>query len=65
VRAVGNYRAFGALFTRHNSPPYRGKEITMVTVDDRRETVSLIGSDKVEGTAVYGMNGRKIGSVQR
>jgi hypothetical protein len=24
------------------------------TVDDRRETVSLIGSDKVEGTAVYG-----------
>jgi hypothetical protein len=27
----------------------------MVTVDDRRETVSLIGSDKVEGTAVYGL----------
>ena len=24
------------------------------TVDDRRETVSLIGSDKVDGTAVYG-----------
>jgi hypothetical protein len=37
----------------------------MVTVDDRRETVSLIGSDKVDGTAVYGMDGRKIGSVQR
>jgi len=37
----------------------------MVTVDDRRETISLIGSDKVEGTAVYGMDGRKIGSVQR
>ena len=37
----------------------------MVTVDDRRETVSLIGSDKVEGTAVYGMDDRKIGSVQR
>jgi hypothetical protein len=37
----------------------------MVTVDDRRETVSLIGSDKVEGTAVYGNDDRKIGTVQR
>jgi hypothetical protein len=35
------------------------------TVSDRRETVSLIGSDKVEGTAVYGADNRKIGSVQR
>lgn len=35
------------------------------TVDSRRETVSLIGSDKVEGTAVYGADDQKIGSVQR
>ena len=35
------------------------------TVDDRRETVSLIGSDKAEGTAVYGKDDRKIGTVQR
>jgi hypothetical protein len=35
------------------------------TVDNRRETVSLIGSDKVEGTAVYGADERKIGSIQR
>lgn len=35
------------------------------TVDDRRETVSLIGSDKVEGTAVYGADDRKIGTIQR
>ena len=35
------------------------------TVDARRETVSLIGSDKVEGTAVYGADDRKIGNVQR
>ena len=35
------------------------------TVDARRETVSLIGSDKVEGTAVYGADDQKIGSVQR
>jgi hypothetical protein len=32
---------------------------------DKRETFSLIGSDKVEGTAVYGADGKKIGSVER
>jgi len=35
------------------------------TIDARKETVSLIGSDKVEGTSVYGADDRKIGSVQR
>lgn len=35
------------------------------TVDSRRETVSLIGSDKVDGTAVYGADEKKIGSIQR
>jgi PRC-barrel domain protein len=30
-----------------------------------RETVSLIGSDKVEGTAVYGPDGDKIGFIER
>ena len=29
------------------------------------ETGSLIGSDKVEGTAVYGPNDTKIGSIER
>ena len=38
----------------------------MVTkVDARRETAELIGSDKVEGTVVYGPDQRKIGTVQR
>jgi PRC-barrel domain len=38
----------------------------MATVtDDRQETASLIGSDKVEGTAVYGADDQKIGSIQR
>lgn len=32
---------------------------------DRRETGNLIGSDKVEGTAVYGLNNDKIGSIER
>jgi hypothetical protein len=35
------------------------------TVDNRRETVSLIGSDKVEGTPVYGRDDNKIGTIQR
>jgi hypothetical protein len=34
-------------------------------VTEARETSSLIGSDKVEGTAVYGTNDEKIGSIER
>lgn len=34
-------------------------------VTEARETVNLIGSDKVEGTAVYGADGTKIGSIER
>jgi hypothetical protein len=32
---------------------------------DRRETASLIASDKVEGTPVYRSNGEKIGRIER
>ena len=32
---------------------------------DRRELGNLIGSDKVEGTAVYGPDDSKIGSIER
>jgi hypothetical protein len=32
---------------------------------EARETGSLIGSDKVEGTAVYGPDEQKIGSIER
>lgn len=32
---------------------------------EQRETTSLIGSDKVEGTAVYGRDEKKIGSIER
>ena len=31
----------------------------------RNETFSLIASDKVEGTAVYGADNQKIGSIER
>ena len=34
-------------------------------VTETRETGSLIGNDKVEGTAVYGANDTKIGSIER
>ena len=32
---------------------------------EARETGTLIGSDKVEGTAVYGAGEKKIGSIER
>jgi len=32
---------------------------------ETRETTSLIGSDKVDGTAVYGADQEKIGSIER
>jgi len=32
---------------------------------ETRETTSLIGSDKVEGTAVYGADQQKIGTLER
>src|ERR1700753_3464269 len=34
-------------------------------VTETRETGSLIGSDKVEGTAVFGADDTKIGSIER
>jgi hypothetical protein len=35
------------------------------TTLESRETVALIGSDKVEGTAVYGADQKKIGNLER
>ena len=48
------------------NPEWTGhkRDMTMA-VTEQRETVSLIGSDKVEGTAVYGSDNQKIGSIQR
>ncbi len=37
----------------------------MATTLETRETTTLIASDKVEGTAVYGTDQRKIGSLKR
>src|SRR6201991_2118150 len=35
------------------------------TAANNRETASLIGSDKVEGTPVYRSNGDRVGQIQR
>jgi PRC-barrel domain len=40
-------------------------ETNIATNTMDRETASLIGSDKVEGTAVYGSDEQKIGSIRR
>lgn len=32
---------------------------------EERETGNLIGSDKVEGTAVYGADSQRVGSIER
>jgi hypothetical protein len=37
----------------------------MASEVEAQETTSLIGSDKVEGTAVYGTDDQKIGSIER
>lgn len=37
----------------------------MTTTLEKRETAALIGSDKVDGTAVYGTDQQKIGSIER
>jgi hypothetical protein len=45
--------------------PTRKEANMATTVTSDRETVSLIGSDKVDGTAVYGADNSSIGSVKR
>src|ERR1019366_3703567 len=39
--------------------------MTTATTLESKETVSLIASDKVEGTAVYGTDDKKIGKLER
>jgi hypothetical protein len=39
--------------------------VTQGNALDQRETASLIGSDKVEGTAVYRSNGDRVGRIER
>jgi hypothetical protein len=43
----------------------QGENIMATAAAETRETASLIGSDKVEGTNVYRSNGDKIGAIER
>ena len=42
-----------------------GRGTTQGKTLDKRETASLIGSDKVEGTPVYRSNGERVGRIER
>src|SRR5262249_22935981 len=43
----------------------RDTKMAMIKELDKSEFGNLIGSDKVEGTAVFGVNDRKIGTIER
>jgi hypothetical protein len=64
TKMVGTATWFGRWPHKENTN-LAGVKRMAPTVDSKRETVSLIGSDKVESTAVYGADDRKIGTVQR
>jgi sporulation protein YlmC with PRC-barrel domain len=52
------------LLSRHKGGVTQGGTV-MAMAAEKRETASLIGSDKVEGTNVYRSNGDKIGAIER
>src|SRR5665811_2064425 len=52
-------------FRRRRAEPDAMKGTSMTTATESEETVSLIASDKVEGTAVYGTDDKKIGKLER
>lgn len=47
------------------SKPNKEAAMAMAMATDQKEFGNLIGSDKVEGTAVYGPDESKIGSIER
>jgi hypothetical protein len=69
----------GAFFVNHPEQPSRqlrsrsahSKEVGSMAMQqtssdlNKRETGSLIGSDKVEGTDVYNPNGDRVGTIER
>jgi hypothetical protein len=57
-------RSFGTQSTWENQMSVESNLHTSQSLE-ARETYSLIGSDKVEGTAVYRSNGEKIGKIIR
>jgi hypothetical protein len=50
---------------RRNQQDAKEKTMVTQTILDHRETMSLIGSDKVEGTPVFRSDGDKVGTIER
>src|ERR1700692_4073021 len=63
MRSCGYGNVTGTILRSACCTSFNKEEQPMVT--ETRETGTLIGSDKVEGTAVYGANDTKIGSIER
>jgi PRC-barrel domain len=66
--AEANSGPSNALFLRIGacaSPAWRRSLMATTSLVNEREIGSLIASDKVEGTTVYGADQSKIGSIQR
>jgi len=60
---LGLVSSFGAMTPTSQSK--KGNSMTTTNTLESRETTTLIGSDKVEGTAVYGTDEKKIGKLER
>jgi hypothetical protein len=60
---LGLVSLFGAMTPTSQSK--KGNSMTTTNTLESRETTALIGSDKVEGTAVYGADEKKIGKIER
>ena len=60
---LGLVSSFGAMTPTSQSK--KGNSMTTTNTLESRETTALIGSDKVEGTAVYGADEKKIGKIER
>jgi sporulation protein YlmC with PRC-barrel domain len=65
LAARGTSRPPKGLLRRQTIREFQMTIGTQGTAVESRETSSLIGSDKVEGTAVYRSNGDKVGSIER
>src|ERR1035437_7267902 len=60
---LGFVSSFGVMTATSQSK--KGSPMTTTNSLESRETTTLIGSDKVEGTAVYGTDEKKIGKLEQ
>jgi hypothetical protein len=63
-RRAGEHRPASGIAEARGAPPEVHIMQSTTTLEDK-ETASLIGSDKVEGTAVFGADNERIGEIKR